>query len=280
MANRVVDVAKEAFASANYQLAADLFEQILRLETHANENGPKQALLMDAYFGYADSLARTGNIKESFDIYAIICSRLGHAVPLDRLKHLTIGLLDCVALMRCSNSTCGPESSLAASTNNDETSSNAPSNCDNSDSDELSEPTDGSVQCILKDPLACPVCEDVLIWPVTTVCGHTFCRQCSYSQTLCTVCGQKFLMYSDNFKQDVLISRLVEKWWTAEIQAQLLNLESTAYLRQNLLDDALRTCNASLEKCKLNSNSFLSFSFLYKKVFQLSFKRTFRWNVL
>lgn len=249
MANRVVDVAKEAFASANYQLAVDLFEQIVRLESHTNETGPNHGLLMDAYFGYADSLARTGNIKESFDIYATICSRLGHGVPLDRLKHLTIGLLDYVSLMRCNNITFPTESLLALPSNKDENGSKSMTNNENNNTDEITEPIDISGDC-LKDPLACPVCEDVLIWPVTTVCGHTFCRQCSYSQALCVVCGQKFLMYSDNFKQDVLISRLVEKWWSAEIQAQLLNLESKTYLQQNLLDDALKACNASLEKCK------------------------------
>lgn len=290
MANSVIDVAKEAFANANYHLAMDLFEQILRFETHPNENGPSlpsSLLMMDTYFGYADSLARTGNIKESFDVYAFICGRMGHAVPLDRLKHLTIGLLDSVSSMRHMGGGLVPPSgpsSFTTFTSNNYHSNNhynkrkngsnkisanggamAPTQQNNykisdsandadDDADDDASSLDSTELAMDHlngvDPLACAICEDVLMWPVTTVCGHTFCRQCSYGQTQCRVCGKKFLMYGDSFKQDVLISRLVEKWWTPDIQAQLINVNSKAYLRQNLLDDALKSCNASLEKSK------------------------------
>lgn len=258
MANSVVDVAKEAFANANYHLAMNLYEQILRLDTTS-------AKLMDIYFGYADSLARTGNIKESFDVYAFICSRLSHAVPLDRLKHLTIGLLDSVTAQQFGTTT--QHNGNAKHLNGDSIHSDmvtrtttaavvmARATSPSADSAIEATTVDGAIV----DPLMCPVCDDILMWPVTTVCGHTFCRHCSYGQTLCRICGKKVLMYGDSFKQDVLVSRLVDKWWSADIQAQLLNVESKAYLKQNMLDDALKSCNASLEKSELILVYFLSY---------------------
>lgn len=265
MANSVIDVAKEAFANANYTLAMDLYEQILRYEPQTENSPLAPNLLMDTYFGYADSLARTGNIKESFDVYAFICSRLGHSVPLDRLKHLTIGLLDSVSTQMRRNGNgvfdAGPSATLSSMNTNATTNSSLTlTNSDNNTCNDVSIDFIDPNADIIVDPLACPICEDILMWPVTTVCGHTFCRQCCYGQTQCRVCGKRFLMYGDSFKQDVLISRLVEKWWTPDIQAQLLNVDSKTYLRQNLLDDALKSCNSSLEKSKyLNPH----FSFLF-----------------
>lgn len=255
MTNSAVDVAKEAFANANYHLAMDLFEQVLRHEQHPGDSATPTVLLMDTYFGYADSLARTGNIKESFDVYAFICSRMGgQSVSLDKLKHLTIGLIDSVSPMSRGTAGSGPGlSSVTTVANNSASNTVAMAGhrvlCDSS-SDGSDESANGELEWRSSNPLACPICEDVLMWPVTAVCGHTFCRQCCFGQTHCRMCGKKFLMYADCLKQDVLVSRLVEKWWSPDLQAQLINVETKKYLRQNMLDEALKSCNASLEKCK------------------------------
>ena len=59
---------------------------------------------------------------------------------------------------------------------------------------------------------------------------------------------------NDNFKfmPDVLVRRLVEKWWGADLKVKKINETATSYMHLNLLDDALKFCNASLEKCKSN----------------------------
>lgn len=100
------------------------------------------------------------------------------------------------------------------------------------------------------DGLLCAVCDHVLIYPVTMSCGHTFCRDCVHNKTQCQVCNKYFVRHDESLKQDVLISRLVEKWWMPHIQAEIVNAKTETLLRQNALDEALKLCNESLEKCE------------------------------
>ncbi|XP_075159881.1 uncharacterized protein LOC142233004 [Haematobia irritans] len=243
------------------------------------------------------------------------------------------------------------------------------------------------------DPLVCPLCRDILRCPVTANCGHTFCRQCCETITMCNICHLKFPRWqkeelanestsgkhfvslstatstttssssnsgniisggiltssvpllsnpqqqpalsissnaigdmssgsvaisnrelprlrivtsplspsmaapttvttttiacttdtatttmasttsstlssvgraggsnsSDNMKfmPDVLVRRLVEKWWSADLQARKILETATSYMHLNLLDDALKFCNVSLEKAPSNFKSLL-----------------------
>ncbi|XP_058066403.1 uncharacterized protein LOC131216024 [Anopheles bellator] len=150
------------------------------------------------------------------------------------------------------------------------------------------------------DGLCCPICEGVLRYPVTATCGHTFCRQCCFGHSSCTVCGQRFPSVATDlatictptstassssiantvsvtldanyiqfrndslttsryagrrrrsstsvgFEQDILIRRLVERWWGPELKAADLQEEAQRHLEANSLDEALRCCNQSLE---------------------------------
>ncbi|EDW70636.1 LON peptidase N-terminal domain and RING finger protein 2 isoform X1 [Drosophila virilis] len=57
------------------------------------------------------------------------------------------------------------------------------------------------------------------------------------------------------FMPDVLVRRLVEKWWGAELQAKKIIEKATSCMHLNRLDDALKFCNASLEKAPSNFKS-------------------------
>ncbi|XP_061391284.1 uncharacterized protein LOC133326678 [Musca vetustissima] len=238
------------------------------------------------------------------------------------------------------------------------------------------------------DPLLCPLCRDILRCPVTANCGHTFCRQCCDTITMCNICHIKFprlhkeepitetlnlvslstatstttssssrtmsssltpsvqnfsgsqaqsnvsfsatggVSYSSEspfgsmstddmprlrmvtspmpptlagspttvttttvacttdtatttmaatssstlstgsrggssssdsmkFMPDVLVRRLVEKWWGPDLQARKILETATSYMHLNLLDDALKFCNVSLEKAPSNFKSLL-----------------------
>uniref|UniRef100_A0A6P4F170 Uncharacterized protein LOC108048169 n=1 Tax=Drosophila rhopaloa TaxID=1041015 RepID=A0A6P4F170_DRORH len=213
------------------------------------------------------------------------------------------------------------------------------------------------------DPLLCPLCGDILRCPVTTNCGHTFCRQCCETITQCNICQVRFPRIQDSysspgppgttgcalttttasgagssfftapsnhnanlslmsfpvgygvqlassvhrlaappmtvttttvasttatatttmastsaaaalglsgypsvhgggsgssamkFMPDVLVRRLVEKWWGPDLQAKKIGEKASSCMHLNLLDDALKFCNASLEKAPANFKS-------------------------
>lgn len=389
MANNIHELAQEAFDSGNYQLALELFGHILHFsEKYAAS--VKSLISIDTYIGYGDSLARCGHIRESFNVFAFICSKLGYSVPVHKLKHLTIGLLESVTssavspearqrqlsetqlpqkhlqlkqqqqqqqplplapLTQSDSSECakfvlhecaqqrtkyissyvgnnknhsdigikpienetnmnrtqfvydhesdqeydkcncnkshamGPMCSIdstmakivrldgeAKRRNNSgcavdsggggggggDTSGGEMNNgncCCNSEcsmflDNRCNSKTIGNVH--ETDPLLCPICAHVLVYPVTMNCGHTYCRDCVHNETQCQVCDKRFLVYGDALKQDVLITRLVEKWWMPYIQAESVNETTQTLLRQNALDEALKSCNDALEKCKYN----------------------------
>ena len=78
----MVDLARQAFSTNNFDLAAEIYER------HLREVGPK----LETYLGLADSLAKSGKIQLSVQAY-IKAYRLGSINP-DQLYHLVDALVD------------------------------------------------------------------------------------------------------------------------------------------------------------------------------------------
>lgn len=278
----LLELAKDAFKNHNYILSCEIYERLLR------ESGRKTT---DLYFGYGDSLAKCSRIKDALDIYCHICYQLCEIIPVEKLKCLASSIIEFIISKRSSSHN---PSAIHPTIN--------------SDIDHI-------------DPLCCPICEDVLKYPVTSLCGHTFCRECCFGRTRCIVCGQNFPVINTTmtnqhehnepsssrsttvstslatqiiinstvtselsssnedenenrcvessgngleiyqsvetyncaggrcggFEQDILIRRLVEKWWSPSLKASELNEEAERFLERDLLDEALKSCNQSLE---------------------------------
>ena len=80
----MVELAKQAFVTNNFELAADIYERTIK------EYGPSTDLLL----GLADSFARGGHFKKAFDAYSS-AFRTGHLRP-EHLKHLVTSLIEAV----------------------------------------------------------------------------------------------------------------------------------------------------------------------------------------
>ncbi|XP_033231307.1 LON peptidase N-terminal domain and RING finger protein 3 [Belonocnema kinseyi] len=185
----MTELAKEAFASRNYCLAVEMYERCLK----------QQAPSFDVLFGYGDSLARCGRLRDSIDIYSR-CLALGN-VPLERLRHLVGSLLEDLG-----------ESSLGSRRRTN-------------------------------DSFACPFCEGTLYQPITTNCGHTFCKNCLEPAKNCRVCGQKV---DEVGETNVLVQRLVEKWWPREAEASRARHEGDLLLGEGRMGQALERYNLAV----------------------------------
>lgn len=111
------------------------------------------------------------------------------------------------------------------------------------------------------DALLCGICDDLLKFPVTVQCGHTFCRQCAGTLRRCIRCpiDQDIIEQPQNgggFEKDVFISRLVDKWWGSELKVQPRNENARLHLDAGHLDQALRCANESLEQGECWKNAW------------------------
>ena len=80
----MVDLAKQAFNSKNFDLAAEIYDRSIR------EHGPSRDLLL----GLADSFSKSGQFDKAFNVYSK-AYRHGHVEPND-LKHLVTALVNTV----------------------------------------------------------------------------------------------------------------------------------------------------------------------------------------
>eukprot|EP00347_Sterkiella_histriomuscorum_P014351 403361204 len=67
----------------------------------------------------------------------------------------------------------------------------------------------------IEDELTCTICLDLLYQPVSTQCGHTFCKTCLSNslkyKNQCTICREPILLSSDLLPVNIVLQKLIEK---------------------------------------------------------------------
>ncbi|XP_070167369.1 LON peptidase N-terminal domain and RING finger protein 3 [Polyergus mexicanus] len=95
----------------------------------------------------------------------------------------------------------------------------------------------------LETSFACPMCEGTLCQPMTAGCGHTYCRNCVEPAKNCRVCGIKIATVGET---NVLVQRLVERWWPREVEASRARHEGDILVRKGHLGQALERYNLAV----------------------------------
>ncbi|XP_066517577.1 LON peptidase N-terminal domain and RING finger protein 2 [Hoplias malabaricus] len=110
------------------------------------------------------------------------------------------------------------------------------------------------------DLFSCPICRCLLIEPATLECGHTLCKRCLEDPAVkdCKSCRTKTTKVNPSaLKSNVVLSSLLEKWFTAESKSRRCWLEGESLWKKQELPSALEKYNIALElapsTCKLLS---------------------------
>lgn len=115
----------------------------------------------------------------------------------------------------------------------------------------------GQQHTFSSDPWSCCICATVLVEPVTLPCGHTTCRKCLLKDIsgICRKCGAKYQpIDSDpmddecNVKVSILVSALVVKYWTPELQAVEHRSEGNRQFQRSEVAQSISSYTAALEK--------------------------------
>ncbi|PHH68289.1 hypothetical protein CDD82_664 [Ophiocordyceps australis] len=99
-----------------------------------------------------------------------------------------------------------------------------------------------SVKNAMRSEMDCQICYGLFIDPLTTGCGHTFCRSCLHRvldhSRSCPVCRRPLsinsLLKRSSCPSNYFISHLVETFWSSELQSrkELLAAEMAAQQRE------------------------------------------------
>lgn len=211
--------ARNAFSNKNYLLAIQIYEQ--KLKEINKSNIP---LSLELYFGYADSLAKSGRLWECLNVY-VECSRIVGKIPLEKLKYTTLTFLDTI-ISRYSER--GPPKRPV---------------------DDLA---CGFCLGLLINPVTVQ-CGHTFC----KKCVATRKECCLCNSSLNNVSGSSGSRSGAiRYEPNVMIKTLVEKWWPKELKAANLRDQGNVMFEKGHVEAALAKYNAALDLGKfLHVNS-------------------------
>lgn len=109
-----------------------------------------------------------------------------------------------------------------------------------------------NISPLQRNVFSCPSCKGVLHEPITISCGHTYCRMCLQKGPLrtCRVCQCKVKNQMVNVKPNVLISSLVDRWWSGEVEGVKLRSQGNECFREKQLEKAMDLYNQAVRSGK------------------------------
>ncbi|XP_056393814.1 LON peptidase N-terminal domain and RING finger protein 3 [Hyla sarda] len=104
--------------------------------------------------------------------------------------------------------------------------------------------------------LTCKECQGFLYEPVTLPCGHTYCKKClenQRSRSQCKMCSRVAQEGTEHpHRVNVLLSNIIAKWFSCEVQAAKLRHEGNALLGASKFQDALEKYNEAISLVSLD----------------------------
>lgn len=110
----------------------------------------------------------------------------------------------------------------------------------------------------LIDPWSCMSCAGVLVDPITITCGHTYCKKCLIKNTSrdCLKCGSKWEPMDETEAKDpkvtILVSELVQKYWSADLRAIELRNEGNKFFQRGDIQTAINKYSEAVELAPLD----------------------------
>lgn len=92
--------------------------------------------------------------------------------------------------------------------------------------------------------LGCVACEGVPVQPVTLGCGHTLCGGCARDTKVCRKCNVRVCGVPET---NVLVKKVVERWFGAELRAAWLREEGNKLCQGGKFEEAVTKYSAALD---------------------------------
>jgi len=160
---------------------------------------------------YASALVREKKYNEAISVYSL-CSKLA-SVPMESIQELTDSLIDSYA-------------------------------------------GQAGLKTFHTDPWSCIYCATVLVDPVTLSCGHSCCKKCLLKDLtrICKKCGSKYdpieedpIDEAEYVKVSILVSELVNKFWSRELEAVKLRNEGNRLYTRGQVSASLAKYSEAME---------------------------------
>lgn len=109
------------------------------------------------------------------------------------------------------------------------------------------------IQEVARGEMDCQICYALFFDPLTTTCGHTFCRGCLHRildhSNYCPVCRRKLamspLLNRDACPSNERLTRIMQTFWIDELKARQESIEAEKFRRHADFDVPLFICTLS-----------------------------------